>query len=292
MIHWANYHSHCNYCDGSENPEEYIQQAIAQELVAYGFSSHAPLPFECNWCMHTINQLNYLNEIALLGKKYKKDIQVYIGMEVDFIPGVMSINHPSIKNMDLDYTIGSIHFIPVNDQSNFFEIDGNHDQFLKDLSTFFKNDIMEVMKIYFHLVRQMVTEACPDVIGHLDKIKIQNQGDKFYHDQNRWYQKEVVDTLNLIKDSGAIVEVNTRGIYKELTNQPYPSTWVLEKIYQMGIPITISSDAHQPNEITYEFENTAAMLKGIGFKKIMCFLDNSWQAVSFDRFGIKLNQHA
>jgi histidinol-phosphatase (PHP family) len=48
---WTNYHSHCHYCDGKYEPEKYIESALQQGLLAYGFSSHTPLPFETTWAM-------------------------------------------------------------------------------------------------------------------------------------------------------------------------------------------------------------------------------------------------
>lgn len=289
---WTNYHSHCHYCDGKNNPEKYIKKAIEQKMMAYGFSSHAPLPFECDWTMSATDTLNYIQELKFLKERYRDQIEIYIGMEVDFVPGISSVHHPQIANLDLDYTIGSIHFIPVNQNAEFFEIDGSHTSFNKGLSSYFRNDIMEVIKIYFHLTRQMLLESPPDVLGHLDKIKIQNEEDKYYHEKSRWYHKQLDKTLEVIKESGVIVEVNTRGIYKKKSPQPYPSPWILEKIHRMGIPITLSSDAHHPDEIIKEFGNTASLLRNIGFKKLHVLLEREWIPVSFDQAGLRLAQHA
>ena len=49
MNKYYNYHTHTNYCDGSEEPENYIISAISKNMAALGFSGHAPLPFENTW---------------------------------------------------------------------------------------------------------------------------------------------------------------------------------------------------------------------------------------------------
>ncbi len=289
---WSNLHSHCFYCDGKFEPERYIRRAIDMKVFSYGFSSHAPVPFECGWSMRPQDTLNYVNEISILKQKYADQIQVYIGMEVDYIPGVISVDHPSIRNLDLDYTIGSIHFIDQDRHGNPWEIDGKHSTFLHGLNTIFKNDIMQVVKRYFQLTRAMVREACPDIIGHLDKIKIQNRENKFYHEFSRWYQYEIMHTLEEIKASGAILEVNTRGIYKKKTVHTYPGRWILDQVRKMKIPITLNSDAHHPEEIINCFEKAAYMLNEIGFKYVRVLVNGKWTDVELDPTGLKIPKYA
>mgnify|MGYP002240907403 CR=1 FL=1 len=45
MTNLTNYHSHCLYCDGRANMEDFIRFAISEGFTSYGISSHAPLPF-------------------------------------------------------------------------------------------------------------------------------------------------------------------------------------------------------------------------------------------------------
>ena len=63
----------------------------------------------------------------------------------------------------------------------------------------------------------MVETECPDVVGHLDKIKMQNVNGKFFKEEEKWYQEAVIKTLKTIAEKGVIVEVNTRGVYKKAT---------------------------------------------------------------------------
>jgi histidinol-phosphatase (PHP family) len=59
---WNNYHSHTNFCDGTDTPETYVKAAIAQGMKVYGFSSHAPIPFyECKWAMNLENLEEYIS---------------------------------------------------------------------------------------------------------------------------------------------------------------------------------------------------------------------------------------
>jgi histidinol-phosphatase (PHP family) len=54
---------------------------------------------------------NYTREIAQIKQEYAKKLQIYTGMEVDYVPGTIGPNNRFIKNLGLDYTIGSVHFV-------------------------------------------------------------------------------------------------------------------------------------------------------------------------------------
>jgi histidinol-phosphatase (PHP family) len=80
--------------------------------------------------------------------------------------------------------------------------------------------------------------------------------------------------------------VNTRGIYQKKTTTTYPSPWVLELAFKKNIPVTISSDAHHPDDLTNCFSETAQMLLNIGYKKISVLHDNRWGQFELTPHGI------
>ena len=281
---WTNYHSHSHFCDRTASLEQYATQARAEGLRAYGFSSHAPVPFPCAWCMKKERLAAYLAEIQQLKDRCRGIIQLYAGLEIDYIPGVVGPNDPLFAA--LDYRIGSVHLVEAFSDGQPWEIDGPHGLFVKGLKEIFAGDVTRVVHQYFALTRQMLQEACPDVVGHLDKIKMQNEAGTLFSESADWYQREVIETLEVIASAGVIVEVNTHGIYKKKAIETYPSRWVLERMHTMGIPITLSSDAHHPEEITRGFSNAARTLKEIGFQHLHVLLDGRWQAVGFGANGL------
>ena len=254
---WSNFHTHSLYCDGKGSPGDFVAKAGESMVSCLGFSSHAPLPFDCTWCMKSERLAAYLYELEQL-KQSQRDVAVYKSLEIDFIPGVISANE---FKSQLDYTLGSIHFVDAFPDGRHWEIDGPHASFLQGLDAIFNNDIRSVIARYFELTREMIATACPTIVGHLDKIKIQNIGEKFFKESDSWYQKEVTRTLALVRDAGAIVEVNTRGLYQKKSLTPYPSPWVLDLLLQYNIPVTLSSDAHHPDDLVNCFSETASLLK-------------------------------
>lgn len=285
---WTNYHGHCHYCDGKYEPERYVQSAIASGMPVYGFSSHAPVPFACAWTMAAEAAPAYVAEIRKLAERYQSDIEIYCGLEVDFVPGKVSPKSEAITSLGLDYTIGSVHFVDAFADGKPWEIDGAHGTFVNGLEQIFGNNIEQAVSRYFELTRQMIREACPTIIGHLDKIKVQNEAGQLFSEEAPWYQREVQQTLEEIAGTHAIVEVNTRGIYKQKTTETYPSRWVLARMHELRIPVTISSDAHHPDEITAWFTQTAEMLTETGFKYVSVLRNQTWQPVPFSTNGLLL----
>lgn len=281
---WTNYHQHCHYCDGKETALAHVQGAIAQGIVSMGFSSHCPVPFENNWSMKAENLQNYSDEIDEVRNAFAEKIEIYKSLEIDFIPGIIDMNAAWIKDLHLDYTIGSVHFVGEYQNGHPWEVDGPHLHFLDGLEKIHDGDVIKVVRKFFELTRSMIKEACPDAIGHLDKIKMQNHG--FWNEDDDWYKNEILATLEEIRAKKAIIEINTRGLYKKLTMDTYPGRWVLEHILGMNIPVQINSDAHHPRETTLYFSETARMLKAIGFTHLMALLNGQWQPVPFDENGL------
>jgi histidinol-phosphatase (PHP family) len=280
---WSNVHTHSKYCDGSSELSAIVDQAKKIKLVSLGFSSHAPVSFDCKWCMKSENLEQYLNEINSLQKT--SGIELYKGLEVDFIPGKIT---PSNFSNQLDYTIGSIHFIDAFDGGTPWEVDGSNSSFLNGFEKIFNRNAQAAVTRYFELTRQMIQHATPTIVGHLDKLKIQNINNTLFHESDQWYVDEVTKTLDLISSHGAILEVNTRGLYQKKSLTPYPSPWILELALRKNIPVTLSSDAHHPDDLVNQFSETATLLLKIGYKKISVLKEKKWQSLPFSIHGITI----
>lgn len=267
---WSNFHTHSHYCDGKGTMREYWEQAVKLGMRQLGFSSHAPLPFFRTWCMKHDALEDYLDEIESL-KPLSPGMEIYKGLEVDYIPDLI---HPADFSSRLNYTIGSIHFVDSY-RGEHWEIDNTFEVFREGLTNIFDGDIRQAMRRYFALTREMISRNPPDIVGHLDKIKINSL--KFYFEETEsWYREEVDKTLAAIRETPAKVEVNTRGLYKQKTLTPYPSPWILERIHALRIPIMLSSDAHHPEDLVREFIPTAALLRDIGFKTVAVIKGGAW----------------
>ena len=278
---WSNFHTHSTYCDGKASLSANVE-AGRHQLRSLGFSSHAPVPFDCPWTMKKEALQPYILEINAL-KKSNPQMEIYAGLEVDYIPNVTG---PRSFQHQLDYTIGSIHFVDAFPDGTAWEADSPYGNFLKGLEKIFHNKIRGVITRYFELTRQMLEEGPPDVLGHMDKLKIHNKGKPLYDESESWYRHEVKKTVDTIKESGTIVEVNTRGLYVKKSDTPYPSPWILELLHAKNIPVTLNSDAHHPDDLINQFSETATLLKKIGFKKLSVLSQGEWKPLDFNETGL------
>jgi histidinol-phosphatase (PHP family) len=272
---WTNYHTHCRYCDGSDDPEKYVLSAIENGLSVYGFSSHAPLPYPIT-IMHPDDLQRYANEVKQLKAKYAGDIEILLSLEIDYMPGVMGPNDAKYQELNLDYTVGSVHYVDFFEDGLPFGIDGSTTLFEKGLNTLFDGNAEKLYRRYFEITRQMIRENCPDILGHIDKMKVYNKGERYFSFDAVWYRDELLAALDVIRQTQVVVELNTRGVYTGKTTEFYPSNWVLERLCELDIPVMINSDGHKPQEVKSCFDEALTLLSKIGFKSLRILKNGAW----------------
>ncbi|MHB8124563.1 MAG: histidinol-phosphatase HisJ [Desulfitobacteriaceae bacterium] len=272
----ANYHTHSFFCDGEEEPESYVQEALSCGFDAIGFSSHAPISFFKSYVMEDSKLQAYCETIKNLKIKYKNKIQIYLGLEVDYIPEAIGPSSPQFSCLKLDYTIGSIHFMKNPHNGEYLSVDENVPGFERILQEIFRGRIQALISYYYLLVRQMIKEHNPDIIGHLDLIKKFNSSNDYFCEDEQWYIDEVYQTLSAIAAAGSVLEINTGGISRGYLKTLYPSTWILEECKRLGIPIILNSDAHSPKLLNAYFDQAIETLRGVGYFKQRRLINGGW----------------
>lgn len=276
MTKLTNYHTHSRFSDGSAEPVEYIEEAIRQGFTALGFSEHSVLPFENTFALQPGTETAYVEEIKRLRELYKDRLQILLALEADYIPGISAGFNTQKTALGLDYMIGSVHLVKNSDNELWF-IDGpKRETYDNGLNKLFGGDIRKGVTAYWHQINQMLEEEQFDVIGHLDKIKMHNQG-RWFNEDEPWYTNLVNETILLIKEKGVIVEVNTRGVYKSRSKSFFPGEYILNRLNERNVPLTLSSDAHQPKEISMYFAEAKAVMKSCGISAINVFEEGKWR---------------
>lgn len=263
----SNFHVHSTFCDGQEPPEAYILKAIQMGFDSLGFSSHAPNLLQSDWNMNSKILPLYVAEINRLKEKYRDRINIFTGLEVDYIYGLNDSNkqisfHPQ-KNF-IDYRIGAVHFLPVG--NSFIEVDYNSQQFGKILHDGYHSNIRQMIHTYYSAVRSMLKNNPPDIIAHLDLVKKFNQGNIFFDESLSWYSDEIDSTIELLSQAPTLLEVNTAPLYRGLGLEPFPSLWILKRCKEKGIRIILNSDAHSPEFLDGGYSEVIDMLEKVGYE--------------------------
>lgn len=108
----VNLHTHtyrCGHATGTA--EEYILRAIKNGIKVLGFSEHAPCPsLESGFRLPSSQVKDYFRELELLREKYKNDIEIYIGFEMEYYPERFEEMYNFAKENGAEYLILGQHF--------------------------------------------------------------------------------------------------------------------------------------------------------------------------------------
>ena len=275
-----NHHTHSNYSDGNSHPEEYIRPAISLGFEFLGFTEHSPLPFDNGFSFKLAKKEEYLDLFRNLKSTYEGQIELALGMEFDFIPGISENFKHYREAFNLDYSIGSVHLVGKELLENLWFIDGPLAEIYDEgLKKFYGGDIRKAVTTYYNQVNEMLQTQEFEIIGHLDKIKMHNRG-RYFNEEDGWYISLVAETLQLIKEKGTIVEINTRGIYKKRSDTTYPGPDILKELARLNIPVMVNSDAHQPHELNGAREIALELARDCGIREMVRFSERKWVTYS------------
>lgn len=285
-MYWSNYHSHCLFCDGRSSMEDFVKFAIAKGVRKYGFSSHAPLPFLTQWTMLEDDFTDYETEFYRLKQKHENEIQLYLGLEVDYIDNCSSVYNDFFRDKTFDYLIGSIHYLDELSENCYWTIDGNFAEFDKGLNVLYGGDIKLAVERFYEVSSLMIQKGGFDIVGHFDKIALHAVHYNDFKPSSHWYQNLIGDALQLIKDKGMILEINTKSMTEK--GITYPAQQFYPLINELQIPIVVNSDCHYPTNVIEGFSITYKALKDAGHKKMHQLIAGAWQMVDFNENGLMI----
>ncbi len=250
------YHIHTPLCGHATGEmREYVEEAVRKGLREIGFSDH--FPFIDRVAPHLAmswEQLpSYLQEVDRLQSEYSKIIKIKKGIEVDYEPHLEEQIREALQRYNFDYVYGSVHNIGN------WQFDSPREQ-----QQWEQCNVAKTYEEYFHLVQKAVDSGLFDIISHLDLVK------KFGYRPLGDYFSLIQDTLDVIKEAGVAVELNTSGLRKPV-REVYPDLRTMEECICRGIPVTLGSDAHRPQEVGQDIAEYAQKLKGLGLTRVAIF---------------------
>lgn len=259
----ANYHTHSTFSDGKDSPEEIVLEALNKGFSAIGFSEHGYAPYDQECCLKDTD--GYIAEINRLKKKYKKDIQIYLGIEEDASSPVDSSR--------FDYLIGSMHYMPYHGQ--YYPLDASYESLRKCLDCFY-GDTLWLAENYYRTFCDYILLRKPDIVGHFDLItKFDEKNAPLFLEDHR-YHRIAENYLSEIVRCDCFFEVNTGAIGRGYRTTPYPAENLLQILYKYDARIILSSDSHSKQTLDQSFDDMKAYLKDIGFRHAYALYNNEF----------------
>lgn len=279
MKNRTNYHSHCSFCDGRASMEDFVQAAIKGGFTSYGISSHAPLPFSTRWALDRSDVQSYIEEFRRLKSLYHAEIELYLGMEIDYLD---EENHPGndfFQALPLDYRIGSLHLLH-SVSGEVVDIDTSGEIFKESVATKLGGDLKQVVLSYFDKLMQMVSTGGFDLLGHADKISMNALYCQPGITQEKWYTDKIHEYFHLIAEKELTVEINTKAWSQ--TGLFFPNRAHFPLLNRLHIPLTVNSDAHFPDRINDGRDEALLALFEVGIRTVRQLESGTWRDVEIN----------
>lgn len=251
----CNYHTHTNYCDGKDSPEELVKAALNKGFFALGFSSHSYTEMDKSFAMNADEAQKYRAEIAALKEKYKGKIELYCGIEQDYFSDESTYAY--------DYVIGSVHYVLKDGE--YIAVDDTSQIVREAVNGLYGGDFDALAEDYFALVAKSPEKTNADIIGHFDLVS--KFSEKNGYGESPRFLAAAEKALKALVPYGLPFEINTGAMARGARSVPYPSSEILKIIKKHGGEIMLSSDCHDKNYLDFAFEKAAALARETGFTR-------------------------
>jgi len=157
--------------------------------------------------------------------------------------------------------VGSVHFL----RDDAVDVHGDPDWAAWDIWR--GADPERVWASYFETLGEAARTGIFDILAHPDLVKVfASRVPVPDGDLRRFYER----AMEGIAESDVAIEVSTAGLRKP-AGEIYPAPAFLEMCLEAGRPVALSSDAHLPEQLGYEYERALELLDGLGVTEIAVF---------------------
>ena len=186
----------------------------------------------------------------------REETDLKLGIEMDFVPGREDRIANVLERCEWDYVVGSVHFLR------------DHSVDAEDYSIWGTGESPDkIWRRYFETVAEAARSGLYDIMAHPDLVKVWGRAAPIPEGDLRRYYEPAVEAF---ADSGVAVELSTAGWRKPVGEQ-YPALPFLEMLLDAGCPIALSSDAHEPEQLGFEYERAVELLENAGVHEIAVF---------------------
>ncbi len=249
-----------------------VLAALTKGFTHIGFASHAPVAphHKEDMLMKKEDFCNYKKEVLRLQQNYKDKIEIFW----DWNMTVMKAKGWPRKSIRKNWIfILSIHSLGTGKDKRPIDCSAKELEELFDLAG---GDVQEIVRRYYALLGDAVIKEEAPIVGHIDIIKKNNKGSRYFNEKENWYLDIVQKCLEQIRRAGSVVEINTGGVVRHGKECLYPSDEILEMLRDMDIGLMLNSDAHKAENIDFYYEEMIQKLKDMKIRELRILTKEGW----------------
>ncbi len=241
-------HIHTRFCHhASGEMEDYVRSAIAKGLKKIIFLEHMEDGVnytEVTWLTESDFDA-YFAEGQRLQRIYRDRIDIGLGVEVGYNPEHVEDLRNRLVRRSWDRIGLSFHYARLAAEEQHLNLLSRRPENISRAREFGTETLLSR---YFDALIEAADRLPADVLCHLD-------AGLRYLPELTWtpdHLEQIDILLSLVKDRRMCLEINTSGL--PIRGEPFPSSLILRKAINLGIPLVAGSDAHRPEDVGRQFD--------------------------------------
>ncbi|WP_299265284.1 PHP domain-containing protein [Halorientalis sp.] len=230
------YHVHSTYSDG-RFLFQMVRAADEAGLTGVGIADHCnvsargALREQKHQLGFNLDETYERRREAIERLREESDIAIYDGVEMDYHPDEEDAVRGFLSEAEFQYTIGSVHYL-----------DGVNVHVEPYFAEQTEDDRQAAVDRYFDHLVALIDSELFDVAAHVDLVE-RNPALRGFATEAHY--RRVAESF---VDSATIPELNAGRALDEY-GEFHPAPAFLDVLAEHGIPVTVGSDAHRPEEI-------------------------------------------
>jgi histidinol-phosphatase (PHP family) len=265
----TDYHVHLRPDDDDTPPERYFTAANAERyreaasergIAELGVAEH----------IHRFSQALEVWQHPFWRRWARDDVDDYcafvreqtdlrLGIEADYVSGREDRIASFLDAREWDYVVGSVHFV----QDAAVDLDGPDWEHVWGRG----DRADKVWERYFATLGTAARSGLYDIMAHPDLVKVWGSARPQPERDPRHYYEPAVEAM---LEAGVAMELSTAGLRKP-AGELYPAPALLEMAVDAGLPIALSSDAHEPEHVGHRYDEALAALADAGVGELCVF---------------------
>ncbi len=288
MIGYQNLHSHTYFDDGKCSADEMVKGALAAGLTSIGICCHSPiLSQKCNWAISQKDIPAFQQEVFAAREKYRGIIDVFCGIEYDLLSGIW------VEPKDFDYCIGATHYLPLPMGENQFlysEVDTSKEALADLVSRIYHGNSDSAAEFFYAQYQLLAENKDVDIVAHFDlitkfdEIGVTPEKEMIFNQKSSSYMSAAMEAMRLLVRYDKIFEINTGAVSRGYRKTFYPAIPLLKELHRLGGRVTLSTDAHVPQNAGFGLDEALKLAESCGFKEIWQLKQDGFKPVKTTAF--------